>query len=155
MFSIFLNDLEEFLCQHGKINGVSCESANVNDTLFLFLKCFVLLYAVYTVVIAESAEYLQNALTAYALYCETWKLVVNSSKTIIVIFSKGRIQNYNFILNNEAIEFVKEFKYLGIVFSRSGSFLAAKKHICRSSYACDVLSFEESKTTFLPIDLQI
>ena len=88
-----------------------------------------LLYADYTVVIAESAEDLQNALTAYALHCETWKLVVNSSKTIIVIFSKGRIQNYNFILNNEAIEFVKEFKYLGIVFSRSGSFLAAKKHI--------------------------
>ena len=126
LFSIFLKDPEEFLCQHGNINGVSCESDNVNDTLYMFLKVFVLLYADDTVIIAESAEDLQNALTAYALYCETWKLLVNSSKTKIVIFSKGRIQNYNFILNNEAIEIVKEFKYLGILFSRSGSFLAAK-----------------------------
>ena len=44
-------------------------------------------------------------------------------------FSKGRFRNYNFILNNETLEIVKEFKYLGILFSRSGSFLAAKKHI--------------------------
>ena len=39
---------------------------------------------------------------------------------------KKSTPNYNFILNNEAIEIVKEFKYLGILFSRSGSFLAAK-----------------------------
>ena len=55
----------------------------------MFLKVFVLLYADDTVIIAESAEDLQKALTAYALYCETWKLVVNSSKTKIVIFSKA------------------------------------------------------------------
>ena len=62
--------------------------------------------------IAESAEDLQD-LTAYASYCETWKLLVNSSKTKIVFFSKHRVQNYNFVLNNETLEIVKEFKYLG------------------------------------------
>ena len=29
LFLIFLNDPEEFLCQHGNINGVSCESDNI------------------------------------------------------------------------------------------------------------------------------
>ena len=97
--------------------------------MFMYLKVFVLLYAHDTVIIAESAEDLQKSLTAYALYCETWKLLVNGSKTKIVIFSRGRLQNINFVLNDESIEIVKEFKYLGILFSRSGSFSAAKKHI--------------------------
>ena len=155
LFSIFLNDLEEFLCQHGNINGVSCESDNVNDTLYMFLKVFVLLYADDTVIIAESAEDLQNALTAYALYCGTWKLVVNGSKTKIVIFSKGRIQNYNFILNNEAIEIVNEFKYLGILFSRSGSFLAAKKHFAAQATRAMFCLLKKARSLLLPIDMQI
>ena len=84
-FNIF--NLEDFLRQNGNINGVFCASDNVNDTLYIFLKVFVLLYADDTVIIAESAEDLQNALTAYASYCETWKLLVNSSsKTKVVIF---------------------------------------------------------------------
>jgi hypothetical protein len=31
------------------------------------------------------------------------------------------------------IENVKEFKYLGILFSRSGSFCKAKKHLCEQA----------------------
>ena len=127
LFSIFLNDLEDFLCQTGNINSIFCASDNINDTLYIFLKVFVLLYADDTVIIAESAEDLQNALTAYASYCETWKLSVNSSKTKIVIFSKGQFQNYNFVLNNETLEIFKEFKYLGILFSRSGLFILPLK----------------------------
>ena len=91
LFLIFLNDLEDFLCQNGNINGVSCASDNVNDTLYIFLKVFVLLYADDTVIIAKSTEDLQNALTAYASYCETWKLLVNNSKTKLVIFFKRPI----------------------------------------------------------------
>ena len=155
LFSIFLNDLEEFLCQHGNINGVSCASDNENDALYTFLKVFVLLYADDTVIIAESAEDLQNALTAYASYCETWKLLVNSSKTKIVIFSRGRYQNFNFILNNESIEIVKEYKYLGVLFSRSGSFLAAKKHIAAQATRAMFCLLKKARLLLLPIDIQI
>ena len=116
---------------------------------------FVLLYADDTVIIAESAEDLQNALTAYASYCETWKLLVNSSKTKIVIFSKGRFQNYNFVLNNETLEIVKEFKYLGILFSRSGSFLAAKKHIAAQATGAMFCLLKKARSLLLPIDIQI
>ena len=77
--------------------------------MFMYLRVFVLLYADDTVIIAESAEDLQKSLTAYALYCETWKLLVNGRKTKIVIFSRGRLQNFNFVLNDESIEIVKEF----------------------------------------------
>ena len=36
--------------------------------------------------------------------------------------------DYSFKIYDKDIEVVKEFKYLGVPFSRSGSFYAAKKH---------------------------
>ena len=155
LFSIFLNDLEDFLCENGNLTGVSSASNDVNDVMFMYLKAFVLLYADDTVIIAESAEDLQKSLTAYALYCETWKLLVNGSKTKIVIFSRGRLQNFNFVLNDESIEIVKEFKYLGILFSRSGSFSAAKKHIAAQATRAMFCLLRKARSLLLPIDLQI
>ena len=39
--------------------------------MHVFLKLFVVLYADDTVILAETADDLQNALNIYALYCET------------------------------------------------------------------------------------
>ena len=57
-----------------------------------------------TIILAETADDLQNALNNYTLYCETWKLTINSCKTKIVIFARGRLANYNFKLNEDEIE---------------------------------------------------
>lgn len=38
-----------------------------------------------------------------------------------------------FYYKGEVIENVKEFKYLGIVLSTSGSFTKAKKHLCEQA----------------------
>ena len=43
-------------------------------------------------IFAESPEELQTALDTMQLYCDTWKLQVNTSKTKIVVFSKGKIR---------------------------------------------------------------
>ncbi|MCW4343354.1 MAG: reverse transcriptase family protein, partial [Candidatus Thiodiazotropha endolucinida] len=90
LFSIFLNDLEDHLSRSGNIDGISIASNNINENAYFFLKIFVLLYADDTVILAESDEDLQHALNAYATYCENWKLSVNTDKTKIMIFSKGR-----------------------------------------------------------------
>ena len=52
-----------------------------------------------------------------------------ASKSNVLIFSKGRMPNYEFILNGTQLEVVSEYKYLGILFCRSGSFLRAKKYM--------------------------
>ena len=57
-----------------------------------------MLYADDTVILAETADDLQNALTQYALYCDTLKFNINNSKTKIVIFARGRLPNYRFRL---------------------------------------------------------
>ena len=91
LFLIYLNDLEEFLGKSGDVNGISYSNDDVDENARIFLKLFVLLYAEDTVILADTAEDLQNALNNYQLYCNTWKLNINSSKTKIVIFARGRL----------------------------------------------------------------
>ena len=52
----------------------------MEDNAHVFLKLSVMLYADDTVILAERADDLQNALIIYALYCVIWKLTINSGK---------------------------------------------------------------------------
>lgn len=88
---------------------------------------FILFYADDTVILAESANDLQFALDEFYRYSDTWKLTVNICKTKIVVFSKGRQPKYVFSYNGLPIEIVQEFNYLGVIFSRTGSFFKPKK----------------------------
>ena len=155
LFSLYLNDLEQFLSQSGDVNGVNCSSNNIEENAHVFLKLFVMLYADDTVILAETADDLQNALNIYALYYETWKLTINSSKTKCVIFARGRLPSYNFRLKEDEIEIVSNYKYLGVMFSRTGSFLAAKKHIASQANRAVFCLLKKAKAMLLPIDIQI
>ena len=46
-----------------------------------------------TVLLAESAEELQAALNAMFLYCKTWNLSINPTKTKVIIFEKSNYKN--------------------------------------------------------------
>ena len=76
---------------------------------------------------AESADELPHALSAFQIFCSYWKLKVNVDKTKIRVFSKGSMLKTKFYYDNLVIENVKEFKYLGVVFSRTGSFSKTEK----------------------------
>lgn len=78
--------------------------------------------------VVDRYEDLQNQLNSFLLYCQQWKLEVNIEKTKIVIFTKGRVKNNVFYYNGKEIEIVKNFKYLGVIFSSSGSFIQTKKY---------------------------
>ena len=128
LFSLFINDVEDFLIEKN-VTGLSTIEKGVEDELFVFLKLFILLYADDTVIMAESATDLQYALDSFFIYCTQWNLTVNVNKTKILVFSKGPAPKISFKYNNNVIEIVKDFNYLGIIFSRSGSFCKAKKHL--------------------------
>lgn len=129
LFSVYLNDLESFFFSANIDSGVECFSSDFDDSVYIYLKLFVLLYADDTVILSESANGLQSALDVYNEYCKQWKLTVNMNKSMVIVFSKGRHLNYNFTLNDNNMEVGNEYKYLGVLFSRSGSFFAAKKHL--------------------------
>ena len=64
------------------------------------------------------------------IYCNTWKLDININKSKIMVFNKaGRMKNHIFSLNGNIMECVRNYKYLGIMFSLNGSFVEAQKHL--------------------------
>ena len=53
-------------------------------------------------------------------FCTLNKLIVNTTKTKIVVFRKGAFNKYKdfeFYFNGSRIEMVDEFTYLGVLFS--------------------------------------
>jgi len=155
LFSLYLNDLHSFLQSSDEVNGVNIENTDFNSNINTYLKLYILLYADDTVIVSHSADDLQRALNAYETYCNTWKLTVNSSKSKIVIFSSGRQEQTHFTFNNNPIETMKEYKYLGIFFSRSGSFFQAKKHIASQATRALYSLLRKLRPLMLPIDMQI
>ena len=79
-------------------------------------------------IFAETAEGLQKGLDILESYCNRWKITVNTEKTKIMVFRKGGIlpRNLRFFYNNQEIEIVRSFSYLGIVFTPGGSFSNAQ-----------------------------
>jgi len=113
LFSMFLNDIEEYLILNN-FDGI--------DTYMT--KLFLLLYADDIVVFSDTAAGLQKGLDLLQEYCNRWKLKINVQKTKVIVFRKSGMlpRNLKFVFNNENIEIVKSFSYLGIVFTQGGSF---------------------------------
>lgn len=75
-------------------------------------KLFLILYADDQVLFAMSPESLQSMLNDVVVYCNTWGLKINTSKTKVMIFEKGRTTNFSFYINDTQLEIVDSFKYL-------------------------------------------
>ena len=153
LFSIFLNDLEQFLAADSK--GINLEYTI--EHLGCYIKLYSLLYADDTILLSESPEDLQKMLNALHKYCEKWKLQVNSNKTKVVIFSKGTLRKTppEWLLGGEKLEVVKDYTYLGITFNFNGSFKKAiKKQIVQAKRASYSL-IAKTRRLKLPLDIQL
>ena len=151
LFSLYL-DLNHYLMSHN-VTGINCEVAS--DDIYMYLKILILLYADDTVLFSNTASDLQCSLNNFRLYCETWKLTVNISKTKIVIFSSGRRRPCRFYFGNDTIEITKEYKYLGINLTQSGSFIQAKKTIAEQGNKALFSLLKKSRSLNLPHDIQL
>ncbi len=152
LFSIFLNDLAEFL--ENQSAGISFEYVNNNVNVYLSL--FTLMYADDTILLAESAEDLQSMLSALKQYCDTWRLKVNATKTKVVIFSRGVVRNYpKLFLGDDQLEVVKDYDYLGIKFFCNGHFHAAiTKQATQAKRALHGL-ISKARRLSLPVDIML
>jgi hypothetical protein len=117
LFSMFINDIEDMYVKNG-FDGIE-----VN-----MFKMFLILYADDIVIFANNPRDLQSSLDMLCVYCNKWKLKVNTAKTKVMIFKKGgRLQeNLNFYFNDSIVEIVNKFSYLGIVLTTGGSFMEAQ-----------------------------
>lgn len=128
LFSIFLNDFQFTLSR--KYNGLPSINEYINllpiGEIEFFINMYVLLYADDTLVLAETPEQLQLAMSEIAVYTDKWELVINVTKTKVIIFSRGKIKKqYNFTIGNLKIDTVFEYCYLGVVINYNGLFTRA------------------------------
>ena len=159
LFAVYLNDFELCVSNSYKgLDGISLEAKNYlsDDDIEVFLRLYVLLYADDTIVMAESPKDLQDALNAVFEYCSSWKLTVNTSKTKVVIFSRGKLRNIpDFTFGADNLEVVDDYTYLGVTFNFNGKFKKAiDKQISAARRALFVLQ-KRARTLKLPIDLQL
>ena len=120
LFSIFLNDLTEFISHayDGLTNvGDMAKILLSNDDFEVYFKLYILLYADDTVIFAETDRELQAALNAMYLYCKTWDIEVNPAKTKITIFSNRKMQQTPiFTYNGQELEIDDSFVFRYTVF---------------------------------------
>ena len=122
LFSLFVNDLE---------NSLSNDSIGIHviDTLIK-----VLMFADDMAIFSTSAKGLQTGLDNLRDYCSKWGLTVNINKTKVVVFRKGgRMGKERWFLNDQQLEVVQTFKYLGCELSSTGSFAHCITSLINSS----------------------
>ena len=125
LFPLYLCDLEA--CLKSRYNGLPTLKDIVSEAedhlnTKLYQNMFTLLFADDTVLFAETKQGLQTALNVLNLYCKRKKLVINTTKTKVLVFSRGKIRNKPVLyLNGESLETVNDYVYLGITFNYSGT----------------------------------
>ena len=111
LFKIFIHDLM------GIIDN-DCDAPRLNSTT---VGC--LLFADDAILLSNSAEGLQRELDNLQKYCQEWGLTVNTNKTKAMIFNtNGKRLSLPLYYDNKPLECVREYKYLGTLFTVSGTF---------------------------------
>ena len=103
-----------------------------------------LLYADDLVILSESPTGLQHCINALDNYCEKWKFNINIKKTKVMILSKTerKAKNdsnaYLFDFNDNRLELVTEYKYIGLSVTCNG----------KLKYAAEILA-QKARKAFL------
>ena len=152
LFAIYLNDLENYMNTTG-CKGIEIDIQNDEFTIFIIL--FLLLYADDTIILSDNAKEFQNILKAFNEYCKKWKLKINISKTKIIIFGSIGNQHFSFKFDDEEIEIAKEFKYLGVLFTKNGRFVQHIKNVSKLANKSMHLLRKRIVNLHLPVDCQM
>ena len=152
LFSLFINDIEQFLLDN------DCSSLKIDITLpsvdiERYIRLLVLLYADDTILLANTRTELQRTLDALQKYCQKWRLEVNPSKTKVVVFHSRNNSRDVFTFNNEELEVVNSFKYLGIEFSRTGTFFKGKKSAYEQGLKATFSLLQTARKQKLPLSI--
>lgn len=125
LFSLFLNDLEELMIKNN-VEGLSIDSYN---------EIKLLLYADDLVMLSTSFQGMQKQLNVLAEFCKTNSMTINVGKTKQLVFRKGgRVKETEKLkLNDEYIERVSSYNYLGVIFSDSGLYSKEAKFATQKS----------------------
>ena len=111
LFKLYINDL------------ASCFDTDDDQIILDQMSLSCLMYADDLVLLSTSATGLQKCIRKLETYSDSYGLNVNLKKTNIIVFSKsGKMSDETFKYKDIEIKHVNTYKYLGIIFSASGTF---------------------------------
>ena len=109
LFAMYVNDMEQNLTESGI--GIP-----LGD-----MKISMLFYVDDLVIFSDSPNGLQNGITALHGYCTKWKLKLNTEKSKVMVFKRGRpnvsTERY---FGPHKLSVANKITYLGIVFTPNG-----------------------------------
>ena len=94
-------------------------------------------------------------MNAFSDYSQIWKLDINFDKTKILVFGTRNDDRFNFKLVENTIALCNDFKYLGVVFTKSRSFYKARKRGVDLARKALHLLYKRARKLNLPLDLQL
>ena len=92
-----------------------------------------LLYADDIVVLADSENDLQRMMVAVEGFCRRWRLQVNMGKTKVVHFGARGVGRLNVQWQGKVLEEVEEYKYLGMLLQKRGTWKKTKEKMLRQA----------------------
>ena len=122
LFNLFINDIPSVTEVDGEMPELAGEIVNC------------LMYADDLVLLSTSPQKLQEQLDKLHTYCSEWHLEVNIEKTKIIEFNaQGRMGACKYNFGGVNLESVREYQYLGIILTASGSFTPAIENLYRKA----------------------
>ena len=125
LFVMYFNAIEDYF------NKIDYAGINIEGR-----KICVLQYADDLVLIAKSKDGLQKRLNSLYSYCAQNKMTVNTAQSKAMHFTKkiNKINERNTVYyGTSSLEWVAEFKYLGIIIAQNNTFGRALKNLCQQS----------------------
>ena len=112
LFNIFINKVVD------KLDMCNSDPIHIGES-----KVSCLLYADDLVILSSSPDGLQCSLNELHDFCSSWRLEVNITKSKVLIFnSNGKAFVNYFRYNDQIIETVSQYNYLGVVLKNNGKF---------------------------------
>ena len=107
LFGIYINKLEECL------ESAGCKGTNLTRVLII-----IILYADDIILLAKIYDELDKKLQILHYYSYKMGMIVNTDKVKVRIIKSKNITPGSFVYNNQCLEKVSSFKYMGIIASR-------------------------------------
>ncbi|CAG2229900.1 unnamed protein product [Mytilus edulis] len=142
LFNLYINNLVKSL-QDANTDPIVIGDTTINSLLF----------ADDIVLLSNSEKGLQTALNVLSDFCKCWKLEVNINKSKVIIFnSNGKTHNNFFKYNNEFLETVKSYCYLGMTLQHTGNLnLCSSLLVEKEKHKYNVMSSIKERQFFLQL----
>ncbi len=118
-----------------------------------------ILFADDLILCSEMSEGLQRLFDGLYQYCSNRHIILSLTKTKVMIFNGRKINQYNFTFNDNLIESLKEYKYVGAIFSTNSqnAFKINSSHLIEKATRAifGLQSHIKDDVRFLPLDLSV